>query len=128
MSAHSHPEVVSDNLFKEVALGRMAGPFAVRPLPNLVVSLLGVVPKREPNKFRLIHHLSYPLGGSVNYVFDPKVCLVSFTSFNQVLVCVQRFRPGSLLAKCWHSYVYCGAKRAEVRPSAASSVFIWKKQ
>ena len=62
-SALQHPEVVSEKLRKEVALGRMGGPFVSPPLDDLVVSPLGVVPKKEPNKFRLIHHLSFPKGG-----------------------------------------------------------------
>lgn len=78
-SALAHPEVVSAKLAKEVELGRMAGPFASSPLDNLVVSLLGVVPKKEPNKFRLIHHLSYPRGGSVNEFIDLGLCSVSYT-------------------------------------------------
>lgn len=58
-SAYEHPEVVGCKLGKEVALDRMAGPFAEPPVKDLVVSPLGVVPKREPNQFRLIHHLSH---------------------------------------------------------------------
>lgn len=61
-SALQNPGVVSEKLAKEVALGCMSGPFAIRPLQDLVVSPLGVVPKKEPNKFRLIHHLSFPKG------------------------------------------------------------------
>lgn len=62
-SALLHSDVVSTKLHKEVELGRMAGPFSSAPFPDLVVSPLGVVPKKEPNKFRLILHLSFPKGG-----------------------------------------------------------------
>ena len=34
-SAAQHPDVVSSNLTKEIALGRVAGPFQSPPLPNL---------------------------------------------------------------------------------------------
>ena len=47
-------------LDSEIALGRIAGPFFERPFPNLQCSPIGLVPKREPNSFRLIHHLSFP--------------------------------------------------------------------
>ncbi|XP_073428239.1 uncharacterized protein [Dendrobates tinctorius] len=50
-SAREFPEVVTEKLNKEVALGRMAGPFGSPPAVNLRVSPLGVVPKKEPNKF-----------------------------------------------------------------------------
>lgn len=35
-------------------MDRMCGPFYSSPLDNLMVSSLGVVPKKEPNKFCLI--------------------------------------------------------------------------
>lgn len=42
---------------KEVQLGRVLGSFKKPLLPNLRVSPLGVVPKKAPSEFRLIHHL-----------------------------------------------------------------------
>lgn len=98
-SAREHPEVVTKKLFKEISLGRMAGPFELPPVPNLVVSPLGVVPKKEPNKFRLIHHLSHPRGGSVNDSIAPDLCTVSYTSFDTAVAWVQRYGRGALLAK-----------------------------
>lgn len=98
-SAYEHPEVVGDKLLKEVQLGRMAGPFAAPPLGNLVVSPLGVVPKKEANKFRLIHHLSHPKGSSVNDGIDPDICSVVYTSFDAALKWVRRCGTGALLAK-----------------------------
>ncbi|KAM3932738.1 uncharacterized protein RB166_005767 [Leptodactylus fuscus] len=94
-----HREVVSAKLRKEVALGRMAGPFASPPFEDLVVSPLGVVPKKEPNQFRLIHHLSYPKGASVNDGIAPELCSVVYTSFDAAVYWVRRCGPGALLAK-----------------------------
>lgn len=51
---------------KEVALGRISGQFPSPPIPQLVFSLLDLVPKKEPGKFRMLNHLSCPRGGSVN--------------------------------------------------------------
>lgn len=98
-SALQHPGVVGEKLEKEVALGRMGGPFEAKPLNDLVVSPLGVVPKKEPNKFRLIHHLSFPKGGSVNDFIDPYVCTVSYTSFDAAVRWVRRYGKGALMAK-----------------------------
>lgn len=89
-SAMQHPAVVSEKLGKEVSLGRMAGPFKELPLPDLVVSPLGVVPKKKPNKFRLIHHLSFPKGGSVNDAIAPEECAVMYTSFDAAVAWVRR--------------------------------------
>lgn len=74
-SALQHPLVVSEKLSKEVALGRMCGPFPIHPLADLEVSPLGVVPKKESGKFCLIHHLSFPKGGSVNDAIDLEACI-----------------------------------------------------
>lgn len=93
------PEVVSDKLFKEVRLGRMAGPFSVIPFPGLVVSPLGLVPKKEPGQFRLIHHLSHLVGCSVNDGIDPACCKVVYASFDAALRWVRRCGPGALMAK-----------------------------
>ena len=54
-SAFQHPEVVSSELQKEVAAGRVLGPFADRPLPNLRTSGLGAAPKKN-GKWRVILH------------------------------------------------------------------------
>lgn len=72
----------------------MGGPFPSLPLADLVISPLGVVPKKEPNKFRVIHHLSFPKGGSVN-----EVCTVSYTSYDVAVFCEQRYRRGAMMAK-----------------------------
>ncbi len=48
-SAAAHPEVIEAELEKEIAAGRLLGPFPDRPFPNLRCSGLGVVPKRMAN-------------------------------------------------------------------------------
>ena len=65
-SAYEHPEIVSAKLDKELKANRIAGPFQEPPFPNFRVSPLGVVPKKTPGEFRLIHHLSFPHGASIN--------------------------------------------------------------
>ena len=66
LSALQHPNVVSAKLIQEVKAGRIAGPFDTPPFKNFCVSPLGVVPIKTPGEFRLIHHLSFPKGTSVN--------------------------------------------------------------
>ncbi|KAM9326262.1 uncharacterized protein PAF06_002450 [Gastrophryne carolinensis] len=80
------------------ARGRSAAP-GRPPLEDLVVSPLGVVPKKEPGKFRLIHHLSFPRGGSVNDGIDKELSSVSYTSFDFALDMVREAGPGALMAK-----------------------------
>lgn len=47
---------------KEVRAGQVIGPFCDLPIENLRVSPLGLVPKKAPEEFCLIHHLSFPRG------------------------------------------------------------------
>lgn len=66
---------------------------------DLVVSPLGVVLKKEPNKFRVIHHLSFPKGGSLNDALNPEECTVSCTSFDAAVGWVRWYGQGALMAK-----------------------------
>ena len=70
LSTHNHPsaldhkDVVEQKLSKELSLGRISGPFISPPFTHYQSSTLGLVAKKEPNAFRLIHDLSYPQGNS----------------------------------------------------------------
>ena len=55
ISGVQHPDVVSLNLQKEVALGRVAGPYQSPPLPKFQCHPVGVVPKKTFNG--LAHYL-----------------------------------------------------------------------
>lgn len=61
------PQVVRDKTEKNFwHLGRILGPFDNALLEHMRVSLLGIVLKKAPGNFKLIHHLSHPEGESVN--------------------------------------------------------------
>lgn len=60
LSALENPEVVDAKLGKELAAHQLAGPFLSPPLSPFRISPLGIVPKKVPGEFRLIHHLSFP--------------------------------------------------------------------
>lgn len=62
---------------KEVSLGRVAGPFFKSPFTNLRLSPVGLVSKKD-GSFRLIHHLSYPQGSSVNDFIDQSFSSVKY--------------------------------------------------
>lgn len=98
-SARRDPEVVKQKIQAEISVGRVAGPFKTRPLPTLRVSPLGLVPKKVPGDFRLIHHLSYPAGSSLNDFIDPALCTVQYTSFDEAIHMVQDLGKGCLLGK-----------------------------
>ncbi|XP_069816798.1 uncharacterized protein [Dendropsophus ebraccatus] len=98
-SARDHPEVLKEKMRKEVSLGRVEGPFPSPPFTNLRVSPLGVVPKKDPGKFRLIHHLSHPKGVSVNDGISPEDASVSYVSFDRAVALVRDAGRGALMAK-----------------------------
>ena len=54
------PATVHNKLHQELQAHIVRGPFCQPPFPNLKVSSIGLVPKKTPGEFRLIHHLSFP--------------------------------------------------------------------
>ena len=62
-TALERPEALEAKLSKELGAGRIVGPFAQCPLPNLRCSPVGLQPKKD-GTFRMIHHLSWPHGDS----------------------------------------------------------------
>ena len=91
--------VLTDRINLELAAGRIAGPFSEPPFPNIQVSPLGLVPKKAPNEFRLIHHLSYPEGNSINDYIPSQFCTVQYQTIDTAISLIQQIGPGALLAK-----------------------------
>ncbi|KAJ1136001.1 hypothetical protein NDU88_002428 [Pleurodeles waltl] len=65
-----------------------------------MVSPLGVVPKKTQGEFRLIHHLSWPEGGSVNDFIAQENSAVQFASLDIAMALIRQVGVGALLAKC----------------------------
>ena len=89
-SVNEHLELVKEKITKKVEAGLVAGPFKNRPISTLRVSPLGVIPKKQPGEYRIIHHLSYPENYSVNDFIDPALCSVTYTSFDEAIKLVQK--------------------------------------
>ena len=98
-SAYDLPIVVDSKLSKELQAGRIAGPFVNLPFPLLRVSPLGVVPKKTPGEYRLIHHLSYPKGFSVNDGIDSQYSTVSYARIDDAIKLIKQCGRGCSLAK-----------------------------
>ena len=99
LSARHNPEVVDAKLNKECEAGRLAGPFHKLPCYPFRLSPLGVVPKKTLGEFRLIHHLSYPRGSSVNDGISPEHCSVSYATISDAIQHIKAAGPGCFLAK-----------------------------
>ncbi|KAM4034607.1 uncharacterized protein ACNLHF_021264 [Anomaloglossus baeobatrachus] len=98
-SAKDAPFVLQEKLQHKILMGRIIGPFHNIPFSNLCVSPLGVVPKKEAGKFRLIHHLSHPKGSSVNDGISEADASVSYVSFDRAVTLLKEAGPGELMAK-----------------------------
>ena len=85
LSARQQPQVVDQKLAKELEAHRLAGPFDTPPFPVFRVSPLGIVPKKTPGEFRLIHHLSYPKGKSVNDGISREHSSVQYANIDHVI-------------------------------------------
>jgi hypothetical protein len=69
-------------------------------MKNLRCSPIGLVPKKAPGEFRLIHHLSWPESKSVNDFIDPSMSSVKYSLFDDAIELVQQAGHECELAKC----------------------------
>ena len=97
-SARLNPLLLKEKICKEVRLGRFAGPYADSPISNLRISPVGLVPKSD-GSYRLITHLSYPVGDSVNDGISDELSSVTYTSFDSVVGMIFSLGRGAYLAK-----------------------------
>ncbi len=89
---------VSVDIANEVSLGRIAGPYDRPPFPHYRCSPLKTVPKKgSATKHRIIHHLSYPHGRSVNSCTADWPCPLA--RFAQAVDIVRRSGRGCFMAK-----------------------------
>ena len=98
-SALANPKAVALKLTKELEAGRIVGPFSCPPLPSFHFSPLCIVPKKDPSEFRLIHHLSYPRGSSVNDFIPEEFSCVHYATINNAIAIIKRIGAGCFLAK-----------------------------
>jgi hypothetical protein len=74
-------------------------PFPTPPFFNFRVSPFGVVPKKVPGEFRLIHHLSFPRGASINHGISPEHTTVSYSRVDDAIAIIKKLGRGCFLAK-----------------------------
>ena len=104
MSTGYAPEIVSNKVAKELLAGRMAGPFLDPPFSNLHFSPLGLFPKKDPSKCRIIHHLSHPKGQSVNDFIPTEFSSVQYTRIQDAILGIKQ--SPCYMAKCYIEMAY----------------------
>jgi len=95
-----HEDVILDKLEQEIQLERVAGPFRDPPLSNFRVSPIKACPKKAPNKYRVIHDLSFPYDDtSVNAVIPFECKTVKYSSIHDAICYLIDMPSGSHMAK-----------------------------
>lgn len=96
-SVNLNPAVLTDKIATDIALRRIK---QVNPTPPgpYISSPLGLVPKPN-NKWRPIHHLSFPRGQSVNDSIAEEAAYFKFTTFEQVLAMVLKAGKDCIMLK-----------------------------
>ena len=84
-SAFQHSNFVTTKLSREIGMGRVAGPFDVPTPADVILSPLGVVPKKTPGEYKLIHDLSFPKLDSVNSHIEKVYTEVTYELFDHCL-------------------------------------------
>lgn len=98
VSAKNDSITLNSMLYEEVSLGRILGPFKVRPIATLRVNPVGLVPKNTGG-FRLITHLSFPNALSVNDFISEEYCHVQYSKFDNAVAILQRLGKSAHMAK-----------------------------
>lgn len=105
-SALDSPDIVNDHINKELSLNRYSGPFNVSQLLTLIgpfrTAPLGVVPKPNSDKSRIIQDLSYPRNNiavtSVNSEINSDLFPCEWGSFAQCYFLVAKAPHGTQVA------------------------------
>ncbi|PIL25946.1 hypothetical protein GSI_11700 [Ganoderma sinense ZZ0214-1] len=99
-TALEHPDTVAADIDTLCSRHRMHGPFAAPPLTPFRSSPLGVVScPRNPAKLRVINHLSWPQGTSINDGIPDSESSITYESFDSAVAEICRLGRGALLAK-----------------------------
>ena len=98
-SAYQLPQIVDQKLQKESSLGRIAGPFPHPPMEEMVFSPLGLQPKKLQGQYRVIHHLSFPKGQSINDGISVQDSTVKYASVGQAIQHIVSIGQGCFMAK-----------------------------
>ena len=78
----------------------LGGPFNQPPLPRLVLSPIGLVPKKILGEFRLINHLSYPAHKSVNDSIPESAATVAYTNVGAAIDVILQLGRGTSHGSC----------------------------
>ena len=94
------PEIIRDKLRKEIAAGRIAGPYDAPPFQPFHISPLALRPKKQLGKYRLLHNLSHPYDTtSVNHNIPQHKRTVQYATVGEAITKIMKLPHGSFAAK-----------------------------
>lgn len=117
------PQAIDAYVASEKKAGRIAGPFCPPPSWIIRFSPIGLIPKKTPGSFRVIHHLSFPAGDSVNDAIPRDQTYVQYGSVDEALRIIGSF-PDPYLAK---TDIQSAFRIVPVRPADSAALgFRWR--
>ena len=91
--------MIDDYLLKELRRGSIAEPFDALPSPSLHINRFGLITKSEPNQWRMIIDLCFPVGTVVeDFIPDVEVS-VKYASVDDAIGFIIKYGRGALMAK-----------------------------
>ena len=101
LSAQLHRQVVADYIESESRRGQILGPFLLRSFLQAAIQSkrIGVIPKGQTGKWRLITDLSYLPGHSVNDPIDSHNCSLTYSAVDGVTRQAVALGAGAMMAK-----------------------------
>ena len=85
--------VVQEYIANECAEGRLIGPLHSLLHPQIHTSTIGVIPKSEPGKWRLILDLSFPEETSVNAGISKELSMLAYVSLDEIVDTILNLGP-----------------------------------
>ena len=97
LSVMKNPRVVQEYIANECSEGRLIGPLHSLLHQQVHTSLIGVIPKSEPGKWRLILDLLFPEETGVNAGISKELSMLAYVSLAEVFDNILTLGPGCLL-------------------------------
>ena len=99
-SAYELPHITDTKLQKELELDRIMGPYeTVTAGDKYRISPLGVIPKKTIGEFRMIQHLSFPYGESINDSIQQEFSSVQYANIQDAVKLITKTKNTVFMAE-----------------------------
>ena len=98
-SAVANTAVVRGYIKTEVDAGRLVGPLGKPARQKVHTSPIGLIPKSQPNQWRMIVDLSFPMRGSVNDGIASDLASITYASVDDAVRLILQLGRGTQLVK-----------------------------